>query len=92
MFSIRSQMLYPVSYGCPRRTANLRRKSAAIKCCQKKSKNFPAVRKIRNDLLTQGYGVDHAKSSTLRFTRLHRQALRAGIYRSGVLRPFITHQ
>jgi hypothetical protein len=38
----------------------------------KKSKNFPAAREIKNDLLTQGYGVDHAKSSTLRFTRPHR--------------------
>jgi hypothetical protein len=72
----------------PQRTANLRRKGAAVKY----RKKFPATNEIRNDLLTQGYGVDRAKSSTLRSTRLHRQALRAGIDRSGVLRRCITHQ
>jgi len=35
---------------------------------RKKLKNFPAACKIRNDPLTQGYGIDRAKSTTLRFT------------------------
>ena len=30
-----------------------------------KNKKFPAACKTRNDLLTQGYGIDRAKSSTL---------------------------
>jgi len=31
----------------------------------KKPERFPAAFKVRNDLLTQGYGIDRAKSSTL---------------------------
>jgi hypothetical protein len=31
----------------------------------KKTERFPAAFKVRNDLLTQGYGIDRAKSSTL---------------------------
>jgi hypothetical protein len=34
--------------------------------------------KVRNDLLTQGYGVDRAKSSTLRFVFLRRYTKRCG--------------
>src|SRR6266705_3013827 len=33
---------------------------------RKKMKNFPTALKVRNDLLTQSYGVDRRKSSTLR--------------------------
>src|SRR6476646_3813239 len=31
----------------------------------KKTERFPAAFKVRNDLLTQSYGIDRAKSSTL---------------------------
>jgi len=41
-------------------------------------KKFPTASEIGNELLTQGYGVDRAKSSTLRFTRLHRSAKHSG--------------
>jgi len=43
-----------------------------------KIQKIPATKKIRNDLLTQGYGVDRAKSSTLRSTCLHRFAAHCG--------------
>jgi hypothetical protein len=61
---------------------------------QGKMKNFPAARKIRNELLTQGYGVDPAKSSTLRSippAALH-HTLQAGIDRGGVLRLYVGKQ
>jgi hypothetical protein len=45
---------------------------------QKKPQKFPAAFEIRNDLLSQGYGVDRAKSSTLRSTRPHRYAKHCG--------------
>ncbi|OLB02907.1 MAG: hypothetical protein AUH08_01530 [Verrucomicrobia bacterium 13_2_20CM_54_12] len=59
---------------------------------RKRMKNFPAAFEARNDLLTQGYGIDRAKSSTLPIhppASLH-QASRTGIDRSGVLRPHVT--
>jgi hypothetical protein len=31
----------------------------------KKTERFPAAFTVRNDLLTQGYGIDRTKSSTL---------------------------
>ena len=40
----------------------------------KKIKEFPAGYKIRNDLLTQGYGIDSAKSSTLRSTSIEAES------------------
>ena len=39
--------------------------SRTVKIIQKKTERFPAAFKVRNDLLTQGYGIDRAKSSTL---------------------------
>src|SRR6201993_772095 len=70
-------MLYPVELRAPERTANLvgraERSHSAIK-----QKKFPAFCKIRNDLLTQGYGVDPAKSSTPRSARLRRNAKHCG--------------
>jgi hypothetical protein len=41
------------------------RSSRTVKIIQKKTERFPAAFKVRNDLLTQGYGIDRAKSSTL---------------------------
>jgi hypothetical protein len=61
---------------------------------QRKWKNFPTARKIRNELLTQGYGVDRAKSFTLRSippASLH-HTLQAGIDRGGDLRPYVGKQ
>jgi hypothetical protein len=39
-----------------------------------KNEKFPTAFEVRNDLLTQGYGVDRAKSST----RPHRYAKHCG--------------
>src|SRR4029077_19643431 len=39
--------------------------SRTVKIIQRKTERFPAAFKVRNDLLTQGYGIDRAKSSTL---------------------------
>jgi hypothetical protein len=58
------------------------------------NEKFPAAFEVRNELLTQGYGVDRAKSSTLRSippASLH-HALQAGIDRGGVLRPYVGKQ
>jgi hypothetical protein len=57
---------------------------------RKKMENFPAAFENRNDLLTQGYGVDRAKIIHPRFTRLRRYAKHCGqesIHPSGMLRP-----
>jgi hypothetical protein len=43
-----------------------------------KIEKFPAAFEIRNDLLTQGYGADRAKSSNLRSILLHRFTKRCG--------------
>ena len=45
-------------------STNLRGSSRTVKIMQK-NRRFPAAFKVRNDLLTQGYGIDRAKSSTL---------------------------
>jgi hypothetical protein len=92
LFIIRSQMLYPVELRAPLEEQLICEGRARRSNNAERWKNFPATCKIRNDLLTQGYGVDRAKSSTLRSTCLHRQALRAGIEHSGLLRPCITTQ
>jgi hypothetical protein len=57
-------------------------------------KSFPAAFEVRDDLLTQGYGVDRAKiiHPTIRPPESLCDALRAGIHQSGMLRPNATKQ
>ncbi|PYK62782.1 MAG: hypothetical protein DME50_18685 [Verrucomicrobia bacterium] len=51
-------------------------------------KKFPAACEIRNDSLTQGYGIDRAKSSTLRFTSIEGES---SAYRSPNNNPTSVH-
>jgi len=91
--SIRSQMLYPVELR-PEKEQLICEKRGQRSNNPTGNEKFPAAFEVRNELLTQGYGVDRAKSSTLRSippASLH-HTLQAGIDRGGVLRPHVGKQ
>jgi hypothetical protein len=71
---IRSQMLYPVELRAPFEEQLICGGRARRSNNAKENEKFPAAFEIRYDLLTQGYGIDRAKSSTLRSTGLRRYA------------------
>jgi hypothetical protein len=61
---------------------------------RKKMQKFPAAFEVKNDLLTQGYGVELAKiiDPTIHPPASLCEASRAGIDPGGVLRPHIVKQ
>jgi hypothetical protein len=91
---IRSQMLYPVELRAPLEEQLICGGRARRSNNAKKLQNFPAAFKVKDDLLTQGYGVDRAKiiHPTSHPPASLCEALRARIAPSGMLRPYITKQ
>jgi hypothetical protein len=87
-------MLYPVELRAPLEEQLICGGRARRSNNAKKLKNFPAAFKVRNDLLSQGYGVDRAKiiHPTIRPPVSLCDPLRAGIHQSGMLRPNATKQ
>ena len=85
-------MLYPVELRAPEKNREFAEEEPGSQIMQKIQK-FPAACKIRNDLLTQGHGVDRAKiiHPTIYPPASLREALWAEIDRSGVLRHTSPH-